>query len=672
MQQAAEHYGRGEWRHAEQLCRAMLDLAPRDFHALHLLGVIAAQTQRPAEAAELLRLAVVIGPDDAAAQNNYGNVLRELGRPEAALACHERALHLRPDYAEAWNNRGNALRALGRLEEALDSYDAAIRLRADHALAHNNRAAILQELRHPEAALEGYERALRIRPDYAEAHSDRGNLLRQLRRFDAALESFANALRIQPDLATAHNGRGNTLLDLSRPAEALKCYEQALRIHPNDAATLSNRAAALESLQRFDEALESCARALALDPNCAQAYSNRANTLRLMQRLDAALDSVEHALRLKPDFVEAHLNRGCILYDRREPEAAAASFTEALRVSPCCARAYRNRAHARLLAGDLPDAWADNEWRWNAPDGADRERRDLARPLWLGQESLAGRTILLHAEQGFGDTLQFCRYVTLIAQLGARVVLEVPQPLVSLLASLAGVTQMVSRGDPLPAFDYHCPLLSLPLAFKTTLSTIPAQVPYLSVARDKVRYWQKRLADSRKLKVGLVWSGGFRANRPDLWGVNRRRNIPLARLALPRDPHIEFYSLQKGRAAQAELAELVSSQWHGPQLIDFTCQLQDFSDTAALVENLDLVISVDTATAHLAGALGKPVWIMNRFAACWRWLLERRDSPWYPTARLYRQPRPGDWDTVVEQLSADLAELAITRRVRPSPAGTLR
>src|SRR5262249_20417503 len=159
-------------------------------------------------------------------------------------------------------------------------------------------------------------------------------------------------------------------------------------------------------------------------------------TLRLMQRLDAALDSVEHALRLKPDFVEAHLNRGCILYDRREPEAAAASFTEALRVSPCCARAYRNRAHARLLAGDLPDAWADNEWRWNAPDGADRERRDLARPLWLGQESLAGRTILLHAEQGFGDTLQFCRYVTLIAQLGARVVLEVPQPLVSLLASL--------------------------------------------------------------------------------------------------------------------------------------------------------------------------------------------------------------------------------------------
>ena len=264
--------------------------------------------------------------------------------------------------------------------------------------------------------------------------------------------------------------------------------------------------------------------------------------------------------------------------------------------------------------------------------------------------------MLLHAEQGLGDTLQFCRYVKWVAERGARVILEVQEPLTALLSGLEGAAQVVARGDALPAFDYYCALMSLPLAFKTTLGSIPAEVPYVRTSPEKQRFWQDTLGEKSKRRVGLVWSG-FRANQPELWALNNRRNIPLAKFASLKHPDIEFYSLQKGQPAQSELADLLAQGWRGPHLIDWTHLLEDFSDTAALIEQMDLVISVDTSTAHLAGALGKPVWILNRFDSCWRWLRERADSPWYPSARLYRQERYGDWDGVLQKVARDLAAL---------------
>jgi len=235
------------------------------------------------------------------------------------------------------------------------------------------------------------------------------------------------------------------------------------------------------------------------------------------------------------------------------------------------------------------------------------------------------------------------------------VILEAPGLLTGLLASLEGVTRLVACGEALPEFDYHCPLMSLPLAFKTSLATIPARVPYLKSDPTKARVWQERLGARRKPRVGLVWSGGFRSQQPELWSLNARRNIPLATLAPLLDADADFYSLQKGRAAEAELADLVADHRPGPDIIDLTALLDDFSDTAALLEHLDLIISVDTAMVHLAGALGKPVWVLNRFDTCWRWLLARSDSPWYPTVTLYRQPRAGDWETVVQRIRADLS-----------------
>jgi hypothetical protein len=282
--------------------------------------------------------------------------------------------------------------------------------------------------------------------------------------------------------------------------------------------------------------------------------------------------------------------------------------------------------------------------------------------LWLGKESLAGKTILLHGEQGFGDMLQFCRYSTLLAELGATVILEVPGALKSLLAGADGVAVCVGPTDAMPEFDYHCPLMSLPLAFNSTLNTVPAQVPYLRGNAEKTLYWREKLGPRRKPRIGLVWSGGIRPREPHLWHVNRRRNISLATLAVLLRPDMEFYSLQKGELAEAELREFAVGNSHGSQLIDLTSELRDFSDTAALVANLDLVVTVDTAVAHLAAALGKPVWILNRFDACWRWLVDRSDSPWYPTVKLYRQHRHGDWQGVLRQVAADLEHIAARGR----------
>jgi hypothetical protein len=317
--------------------------------------------------------------------------------------------------------------------------------------------------------------------------------------------------------------------------------------------------------------------------------------------------------------------------------------------------AYFNRAMASLMVGDYQNGWQDYEWRWQGDNGPIiKDVRYLAQPCWLGRESIAGKAILLHSEQGMGDTIQFCRYAKWVADCGAKVILEVQAPLQGLLAGVEGVFQVVAQGDARPAFDYYCPLMSLPLAFKTTLATLPARTPYIKIDAQKALYWKERLGEKSKLRVGLVWSGGFRAHQPELWAINDRRNVPLAMFAALKHPDIEFYSLQKGQPAESELADLVAGNWDGPHLTDFTVELRDFSDAAALLEQLDLLISVDTSAAHLAGAMGKPVWILNRFDSCWRWLLDRTDSPWYPTARLYRQESAGDWDGVIRRVRSDL------------------
>jgi hypothetical protein len=314
-----------------------------------------------------------------------------------------------------------------------------------------------------------------------------------------------------------------------------------------------------------------------------------------------------------------------------------------------------NLSLCHLLLGNFKDGWQEYEWRWKNESATRlQSKRSFTQPLWLGQQSLVDKTILLHAEQGLGDTMQFCRYAPLVAQLGAKVILEVQRPLFKLLQNLEGVSQLVAMGDPLPLFDYQCPLMSLPLAFNTEIESIPNQVPYIKAPPIQADYWKTKLQNHQKLKVGLVWNGGFRPNQPELWSLNARRNIPLAQIAQINIPDINFYSLQKGEPAESELIQSGNQYWNPSNFYNFVGELDDFSDTAALIANLDLIISVDTSTAHLAAAMGKPVWLLNRFDTCWRWLVDRKDSPWYPTITLYQQERMGDWESVIERVKEDL------------------
>ena len=370
---------------------------------------------------------------------------------------------------------------------------------------------------------------------------------------------------------------------------------------------------------------------------------------------DEALASYDKTIELKPDYADAYSNRGIALSNLKRYAEALESYDKAIKLKPDLTDSYLNKSLILLLLQDFKNGWQAYEWRWKSKQK--KSNRDFVQPLWLGVESLLNQTILIHAEQGLGDTIQFCRYAALVKKLGARVLLEVPKSLMVLLKDLEGVDILLEQGKPLPDFDFHCPLLSLPLAFKTELQTIPFPKSYLKADQNKINQWQKRL-NLNGFKVGLVWSGGFRAIETESSSIFERRNIPLKILAQKLNSiKVNYFSLQKGDPAESEIRGHETEYWPSGNFFNFADELLDFSDTAALISNMDLVIAVDTSTAHLAGALGKPTWILNRFDSCWRWMLDRDDSPWYESVKLYRQDEDRQWAPVLQRVARDLKEL---------------
>jgi tetratricopeptide (TPR) repeat protein len=711
----------GRLAEAERIYKGILQVAPRSFDALHLLGVLKAASGAPEEADRLLKKALMVDPRSAGALNNRANVLQSLGRYEEALVCCTRALQIKPEFAEALNNQGNILHDLGRLEDALASLDRALALRPAYLKALNNRGIVLQDLKRLEEALACFDRAIAIDANSAEAHNNRGNVLHNLERLDEGLAALNRALALRPEYAKALHNKGMILAGLKRAEEALASFDKALAISPQSPETLNRRGLVLHELDRYGEAVVSFNEALRFDPHRAETFNDRARTLLSQQRYDAALSDCEQALKIKPNFDDALNSQGIALRESGRFDAALASFDEALALNPNFAEAMLNRgivlrdlerydealswieralaikpnwtnglfhranvlketqqydealatyertlaidpeywpAHwneglCRLLIGDMERGWEKYEWRWRAMKLQWQAKvPTFGMPhadamLWLGKEDVAGKTLLLHGEQGLGDTLQFCRYVALVKSKGARIVLEVQPELVRLLRALDGADAVIARDEPPPPFDFHCPLMSLPLAFRTRVDTIPSDVPYLAADPELAAMWCERVKGLSGAKVGLVWSGIPSPFRH----VSHRRSMQLAQLApLAQVPGVAWISLQKG-ATEAQSSTPTS----GMTLIDWTSELNDLADTAGLVQSLDLVISVDTSVAHLAGALGKPVWLFNRFDTCWRWLLSREDTPWYPTMRIFRQPRPGDWESVVERVAAELA-----------------
>ncbi|GAB3473005.1 hypothetical protein GCM10011496_19070 [Polaromonas eurypsychrophila] len=637
---------RGQLNEARACYLQVLELQPRHFDALHLLGVVAAQTKNFAQALELFDQATGINASHAFAFNNRGNVLRDLRQPERAIASYDKAIALKADYAEAHNSRGSALMDLAKTQDALQSYDKAIALKGDYAEAHTNRGNALLALTLHQAAIASHDRAIALKPDYAEAHNNRGAALAALQQFSTAINSYDQAIAYRASYAQAYYNRANALVELKELETALESYDKAIALNPAHAEAHNNRGNALRGMERLEVALASYDQAIAFKADFADAHNNRGNALSDLRQFRAALESYNQAIALKADHAEAYNNRGSAFRDLQQPQAAIDSYDQAITLQPDYAKAHLNRSLCLLQMGDFEHGWEEYEWRWE-DEALQKSVRQFTQPLWLGAEPLHGKTILLHAEQGFGDTLQFCRYARLVSDLGARVLLEVQAPLAGLLAELDGVAQVLKCGEPLPAFDCHCPLLSLPFAFKIRLDKLPAGASYLAPLPDKVAQWAARLGEKSTPRVGLVWSGSATHKN------DRNRSVRLSEWLRFLPEGLQYVSLQKEtRAEDKETLAL------NPHIVRLDEEITDFSDTAALCEMMDVVVSVDTSVAHLACAMGKSTWIALPLNPDWRWLLERSDSHWYPCAKLYRQEAAGDWDGVFRRIGTDLGALA--------------
>lgn len=573
--------------------------------------------------------------------------LHQQGKLPQAQAFYNKVLQIQPYHFEALHLLGIAASQSGQTLKAVDLIARAIKINPDHAPAHINHGLALQALNRHQAALLSFERALQIDPENSGALTHGCHSLHVLNRDEEALSCYQRILQKTPNNTEVLYNLGNMLHTLSRDEEALASYEQLLRYQPDNISVLNNRGVVLQALHRNEEALTSYDQALLIARDDVLALYNRGNVLRALNRHEEALLCYERVLLVKPDNAEVHNNRGNALRALNRLDKAIASYSRALRSAPHYADAHWNESLCRLLAGDFALGWQKYEWRWQSELKANQ--RHFKQAQWAGHESLQHKTILIHAEQGLGDTLQFCRYARLVAARGAKVILEVQPELKTLLTGLAGVTKIIAKGEVLPEFDFHCPLLSLPLAFATTLQSIPTECAYISSDPQRVAQWQSQLDSKKaKLNIGLMWRGSSKHKN------DHNRSIPLPQLFRLLDDftpdEARFFALQK-ELSDADQELLSARKDH----IFSGNAIQDFTDTAALIQLMDLVITVDTSVAHLAAAMGKPVWILLPFSPDWRWLLQRENSPWYPSVRLFRQSAIGDWQQVILQVNHALA-----------------
>jgi tetratricopeptide (TPR) repeat protein len=534
-------------------------------------------------------------------------LLQREGQTAAAEDLYRTVLALDPDHPGALRELGAVRLQAGEFAEAAELISRAIERDPSSSSAHNNLGIALKGLDRPAEAAQHFEAALALDPKRPEAHYNLGQALQALGRLGEARACYERAIALRPDYSEAHNSLG-VLLAPEYAQEALASFQRAVDIRPGFADGYNNMGNVLQDLGRHNDAIANYRRALDIKPD-HPAQNNLGMALRELNRHEEAVSCFEMAQAIKPDYVDAHVNEGLV----------------------------------RLALGDYATGWKKYAWR-RLTANFSQGRKNPPRPLWLGQWNVSGKTLLLHGEQGLGDTIQFCRYVPYVAQQGARIILAVQRPLASLMTGLAGVAVLRAQGETIPPFDGYCPLPSLPLAFKTTLESIPGNVPYLSAPLDRIERWRPIFHAIGRPRIGLMWAGaGGTAH-------NQRRSIPLELFVpLLQLADLNFIALQK------ELPDGDAGLLHSSRMTGFLGERQaDLADTAAMISMLDLVITVDTSIAHLAGALGKPVWVLLPFSADWRWLRARNDSPWYPSARLFRQPAPGDWQDVVMQVERSL------------------
>ena len=612
LNRAYQALQRGDLAAARQSLTGQNGLALTHHAGLTLLGAVHMQQGEAEPALAAFDAAIAKAPGLPEAHANRAQALRRLGRTEEALASYDKALSLRPDDPATLCNRGNVLADLGREAEALTAYERALALRPGEPVALVNRAAALQALGRLDEALAAYDSLIAGHPNYAVAHCNRARVLQLLQRSEAALEAAETALRLQPGYPEALANRGLALRTLGRAGEALACFEAVLRQRPESHEAHCQSGLALQALGRPAEALAAFDRALALDPNELEVENHRGTLLRLIGRSDEALACYGKVLDTRPEDPVALFGRGVI----------------------------------RLQRGDFEAGWRDYEARWQTADFQGKTP-DVEAPLWAG-EPLAGKRLLVHAEQGLGDCLQFVRYLQEIPADGGQVTLLVKPRLTALLrAAFDGIEIVDSIGALTGDYDYRAPLMSLPHILGTRLETVPAAVPYLVAEPARVAAWRDRLG-AEGFRVGIAWQG----NPVGL--VDRGRSLPLAEFApFAAVPGVRLISLQAQHGLE-QLDALPPGMAVETLGADFDAGPDAFLDSAAVMANLDLVAVSDSALAHLAGALARPTWLALKQAPDWRWMLDRTDSPWYPSLRLFRQTRDGDWSSVFAAMAEAL------------------
>jgi tetratricopeptide (TPR) repeat protein len=637
------HHRAGRLGEAEKIYRQVLAEQPKNADALFLLGSLTHQAGKFDAACDLLNQAILVNPTAADYHVNLGVVLTAQGRLAEAVATFKKALALRPKHA-GYFNLGIALLQMGQPDSAANAFREALALEPNQFLTHMMLGNALREMGRAEEAVASYRQALALNPGYADVHNNLGGALAQLHQLQEAVASFQQAVALNPDLAEAHNNLGQALTTMNRLEEAVAAFQKALTLRSNYAGAYNGLGIALQKLGRLEPALAAFRQAATLTPGHAEYLNNMGMALGDLGQLVEALTIFQKVTALRPDHAEYMYNLGVAREDLGRPQDALAAYRQTLALQPDHPESHMSIGMVHLLLGDLVTGWKEYEWRWKCPQVP--MQRNIPQPQWTGGDP-AGKTILLHWEQGFGDTLHFIRYAPLIAARGGKVILKCQPELERLMKGVDGIAAVAVHERFLPPFQLHCPLASLPLAFGTTLETIPVRMPYLTPPRDRALAWQERIgAAGGPLRIGLSWAGLPKHRNDRRRSMRLEQFSPLAELKSAR-----FYSLQKGPAA-AQSAHPPT----GMDFVDWAADLNDFAETAALIANLDLLICVDTSVAHLAGAIGKPVWVLLPLVPDWRWMLNRTDSPWYPTMRLFRQATLGDWTGVMAEVGRALAQ----------------
>ena len=610
----------GNLAEAANLYHKILKNEPEHIDANFLLGTLNIQQGNLEPATTLLKKTISLKPDHVGAYNNLGTALQSQGNLNEAIVIYNKIIELNPEYAEAHINIGSVFQEQGKFDEAMECYNLVIELQPDYAEAHYNLGNALRKKCKPDEAVSCFSKAIELKPEYAEAHNNLGLVLQVQGKLDEAASHFRKAIELKPEYAAAHSNLGSVLQKQGNLEEAAKSFRLATELNPDHAEVHNNLGTFLQKQGKLDEAIERYKKAITLEPNHTKAHNNFGAALQEQGKYDEAMEYYKRAISLNPDYAEAHMNRSFVL----------------------------------MLTENFEEGWPEYEWRLHTKD---RISRTFKQPLWDGTP-LDSRSILVHAEQGLGDTIQFVRYLPMVQATGGHVVFECQKNLVRLLKNNEGFDEIIekaSANEKNSHFDVQVPLLSLPGIFGTTLENIPSKVSYITVDPEPVKQWNARIEHNDDFKIGIVWAGSPHHTN------DRNRSCKLEDFAqLAEIPGLSFYSVQKGPAS----AEVFNPPG-GMKIINLADELNDFADTAAIIANLDLVISVDTAVVHLAGAIGKPVWNLLPFAPEWRWQLNRADSPWYPGMRLFRQSQPNDWTGVFEQVKkALISKISTTKTLQ--------